>query len=573
MGKRWRWIGAALAALCVLVACQDDGGDVPQSRAEAWRFLTQATFGPDEASVARVMTIGYTAWIDEQFDQGPSFTYQSFMRQREADIKASAPGNPNAKLYPDQVLEAFYTRALTDPAQLRARLSFALSEIFVVSLNDTLLYDLPGMVAGYMDTLDGSLGGSYRTLLEAVAKSPAMGHYLTYRSNMKSIPAIGHVPDENFAREVMQLFSIGLYELNGDGTVQLDAGGQPIPTYGQADVKGLAKVFTGWSHDRGPAYAGVSVNDCFSFADDCRDPDAFYLPMVAYPDYHDTGEKSFLGVVVAAQDTADPQASLTAALDRLASHPNTAPFFCRQLIQRLVSSNPSPAYVARVADRFTASGGNLRETVKAILLDTEARSLSGQLSLTTGKLREPILRVTAVLRAFGLRADNWPASGGVPYATLGRTSDPATSLAQTPLFAPSVFNFFRPGYVPPRTQLAAQGLVAPEMQLVSETSVTGYVNTLVGLLDTGLGNGVTLKLDDARGAANDDAQLTQLVADRLLGGTLSPSLQNIVLSALKTLPVPASDGSNAAAVTAAQDTRIRAAVLLVAASPEFLVVR
>lgn len=570
MGKRWRWIGAALAALCVLVACQDDGGDVPQSRAEAWRFLTQATFGPDEASVARVMAIGYTAWIDEQFDQGPSFTYQSFMRQREADLQAASSG---AGAGSGQVIEAFYTRALTDPAQLRARLAFALSEIFVVSFNDTMLNDLPGMVAGYMDTLDSSLAGNYRTLLEAVAKSPAMGQYLTYRSNFKSIPAIGHVPDENFAREVMQLFSIGLYQLNSDGSLQLDAGGQPVPTYGDADVKGLAKVFTGWSQDRGGAYASVPDPHCFSFLDDCRDPDAYYRAMVAYPDYHDTGEKSFLGVVIAPQDTPAPQASLTAALNRLASHPNTAPFFCRHLIQRLVSSNPSPAYVARVADRFTASGGNLRETVKAILLDTEARGIEGQLSLTTGKLREPILRITAVLRAFGLTANNWPAASGVPYATLGLTSDPATSLGQTPLYAPSVFNFFRPGYVPPRSEMAAQGLVAPEMQLVNETSVTGYVNTLIGLLDTGIGNGVQLKLDDARDVADDDARLTQLVADRLLGGTLSPSLESIVLGALQSLPVPAGDASNAAAVAAARDKRIRVAVLLVAASPEFLVVR
>lgn len=633
----WLWAKVLLCSAWIfsMAGClQETGGDKPQDRAEASRFLNQATFGPDELNVDRLMTIGYEAWIDEQFALKPSFTYRDFFTRRDAEIKADNPADPTAKAKPDQVLEAFYTRALTDKAQLRARVAFALSEIFVVSLADETLSVLaPGKVAGYMDTLDAGLDGSYRDLLEAVSKSPAMGQYLTYRGNTKESPSLGHFPDENYAREVMQLFSIGLYELNLDGSIKVNAQGRPIETYTNDDIKGLAKVFTGWSDYRGPAYAGVADNLCMSWAPECRDPEGLYRPMMAYPAYHSTSDKSFLGITIAAQDTPSPQASLTAAMDRLATHPNTAPFVSRQLIQRLVTSNPSAEYIARVAQRFVSTGGNIKEVVKAILLDQEAR---GQASLNApehGKLREPVLRLTALLRAFKfssptlsmssspLDAANWVRT---PYLAIGNTSDAAGSWGQTPLMSPSVFNFFRPGYTPPQSQVSSEHLVAPELQTSNETTVTGYVNAALELLLYGIGpasvadsdgrcgaftpqiqqyiqsldpkvpankalqaaaancqldtlsqRNVTLQLAEQRAMAYDAGTLTQHIADRLLGGVISDGLRQSVINTLNTLLVPQPDAmqSNGMAINTALDQRVWVAIEMIAVSPEFLITK
>lgn len=630
--KVWAVCGLTMAALS---GCVTDGsGAKPESRAEAWRFLTQATFGPDEVNVEHLMTIGYEAWIDEQFSLHPTFTFRDFYTRRDAEIKADHPGDPTAKAGPDQTLEAFYTRALTDKAQLRARLAFALSEMLVVSYTDDVLGTVtPQMVAGYMDTLDAGLDGSYRELLEAVAKSPAMGQYLTYRGNTKEVPSLGHFPDENFAREVMQLFSIGLYELNSDGSKKLDGNGNPIETYTSDDVKGLAKVFTGWGNYRGPAYSSVPESTCFAWTKECQDPEGFYHPMVAYPSYHSVSEKKFLGVTLAAQDSPSPQADLTAALDRLTTHPNTAPFISRQLIQRLVTSNPTPDYVSRVAERFTATGGNLKEVVKAILLDDEARSPITLVAPEHGKLREPVLRLTALLRAFkfttatsGLSASplDGPNTTRLNYVAIGNTSDPATSWGQAPLFAPSVFNYFRPGYTPPMGDAAARGMVVPEMQLVNESSITGYVNSVLDLLTNGIGpsivadldgqcgaytpelqqyiqsldpkvpankalqdaaaqckletltqRSVNLQLAEQRAMAYDTATLTQHIADRLLGGNMTDKLRQSMISTLSTLDVPAlnSQQSNGDAINSALDKRVWTAILMVAVSPEFLVTK
>lgn len=625
-------LGAAL--LLSLAGCPlDNTGLKPQDRSEAARFLNQASFGPDEDNLQNLMTVGYEAWMDQQFANRPSLTYRAFMTQRDAEIKADNPGNSAAKAGPAQVLEAFYTRALDKQTQLRSRLAYALSQIFVVSfVDDALSTTAPEMVAAYMDMLEASLDGSYRDLLEAISKSPAMGHYLTYRGNGKEIPEFGHFPDENYAREIMQLFSIGLYELNSDGTTKLDANGHPIETYSNDDIKGLAKVFTGWGNHVGPAYAKLG-SACFLWLPTCRDPEGFWLPMVEHPEYHSTSEKRFLGITIAAQGTPDPQASLTAALDRLATHPNTAPFFSRQLIQRLVTSNPSPAYVGRVAQRFVDTGGNLKEVVKAILMDDEARGAASLASSTHGKVREPVLRLTALLRAFKISSPTLstsnspldpPAGSRTPYLSAGITSAAGSSWGQTPLYSPSVFNFFRPGYTPPQSLVAAQHLVAPEMQLVNETTVTGYVNAVLDLLSNGIGPAVIvdgdgqcgaytpqvqqyilaldpkvpankalqdaaaackletisqrdimLQLTEQRAMAYDVGTLSQHIADRLLGGQLSDGLRQAMLTALSSIDVPQADAqqSNGEAINAALDRRVWGAIALVAVSPEFLITK
>lgn len=586
--KLIRW-ASALAMALSLAACPLDQtvpGDLPESRLEAWRFLSQATFGATEADVNHLSSVGYSAWIDEQLATPSAMSYRAYFEARDQELRQSGASASDL-----QVLEAFYTRAVTDPAQLRNRVALALSEIFVVSFVDPKIWAMPQLMVGYLDMLDRGVDGTYRELLGAVSTSPAMGQYLSFRSNAKENASIGLSPDENYAREILQLFSIGLYQLNPDGTLKLNANGEPIETYTNDDVKGLAKVFTGWGQYKGSAYASASEWHCFYMFPDCIDPEGLYQPMVPYPNYHSTSEKRFLGTTIAAQDNPDTAGDLRTALDAIASHPNTAPNFCRQLIQRLVTSNPSAAYVQRVSTRFLETQGSIKETVKAILLDVEARSTAAMYMTEQGKLREPVLRLTAVMRAFKVKSASLPDNGvtatlsSVPHLDMGLTSDAGASLGQTPFYSPSVFNFFRPGYVLPQSETAKLNLVAPEFQLVSETSVSGYVNTIKDLLTDGIGNhvlvdnvwqrGVRLDVSEQRALAYDAHGLVTHIADRLLGGSISPELSQTILDVLDTMPVPSLDStqSNGEAINAALDQRARAAILLIAASPEFMIQR
>jgi uncharacterized protein (DUF1800 family) len=401
-----------------------------------------------------------------------------------------------------------------------------------------------------------------------------MGLYLTSLHNQKA-DASGRVPDENYAREVMQLFSLGTVKLNPDGTPLL-INGATVDTYGPADIAGMARVFTGWS------WACAALNNaCFNNGSSggTSDPDRMIKPMVAYPQFHSTEVKQFLGVTIAPQSTANPAASLKVALDTLANHDNTAPFISRQLIQRLVTSNPSPTYVRDVASVFVNNGagvrGDMKAVVKAVLTHAEAR----QMSNTAGKLREPVLRLAAYLRAF-------PHSTDTGAWRVGNTDSPSTSLGQTPLRAGSVFNFFRPGYVAPGSMGASAGLVAPELQLYNETSVSGWVNYMRDNLSSGVGlfngtvNGVVLNRRDLQrdwsaemALAATPASLVGTVTDRLLYGQPSPALQAEIVTAISSIAIPVlnATGSNLAQVNAAKRLRVNAAVLLTLASPEFLV--
>lgn len=546
--------------------------DYPSSRSEAWRFLNHATFGPTEADVAHLNTIGYTAWLEEQFALAPEMTYRSFMEQRDAE----EPANPSRA---DQVVEGFYTRALTDPSQLRQRVVFALSEIFVVSLYNTDVRARPTLAVGYIDTLNANVWSDYRTLLEAVTKSPAMGLYLSFRGNQKEDESTGRIPDENYAREVMQLFSIGLHELNMDGTPVMGANGQPKASYTSEDVQGLAKIFTGWGFYRGPSFASQTEYNCFIGVTSCLDPEGAYRPMVPYPAYHSTSATSFLKVSLPARSGSNPEADLKIALDTLASHKNVAPFFSRQLIQRLVTSNPSPAYVSRVAQKFVATNGSIKEVVKAILMDEEALGSPYHAMNYDGKLREPVLRLTALLRAFSFDGPGLKTSAQrVKNVGITSTGDAALSFGQLPWNSPSVFNFFRPGYVPPQSKSASMGMVLPEMQIASEISVTGYVNAVLSVLNNGIGKvgnqtGVRLVLTEQRLLANTPDDLVSDISNRLLGGIMSQDLRKEITAAILTIPVPALNeaGTNTADINSALDKRVNAAILMTAVSTEFLI--
>jgi uncharacterized protein (DUF1800 family) len=582
-----RW-SVALAVVVNLAACPLGAigpADAPQSREDAWRFLNQASFGPSEADISHLSEIGYSAWIDEQLAMNPAMSYRAYFEARDKELSAGGgAGHAGAT----HVLEAFYTRALTDKAQLKNRVALALSEIFVVSFVDKAINEGPALMVGYLDLLDNGVSGNYRSLLGAISTSPAMGQYLSFRSNNKEDTTLGRTPDENYAREVMQLFSIGLYQLNGDGSLKLDGAGKPIETYSLDDVKGLAKVFTGWGNYHGSSVSSAGEYNCFFQFPVCADPEGQYRPMVPFATFHSTSEKRFLGTSIGAQNSPDAAGDMQKALDVLANHPNTAPNFSRQLIQRLVTSNPSPAYVQRVADRFVQTQGQIGEVVKAILLDPDARSADTMMAPDQGKLREPILRLTTLLRAFKFKAyglDPGTVTSVVPHVDVGVTSDAGKSLGQTPFYAPSVFNFFRPGYVVPLGATAQMGLVAPEFQLVSETSVTGYVNTIKALVTSGIGPDISvnnvvvpsvqLDVSGELAMAYDAATLIDHIANRLQGGYISAQLSQVIKSVLDTMPVPAAnaDQSNGEQINAALDQRVRATIMLMAVSPEFLIQR
>jgi uncharacterized protein (DUF1800 family) len=527
-------LGAALLALAA--ACGGGGGSpappaappaVAPTRAEAAGLLREATFGPTVAEIDRVVARGLAGWVDDQLAQPPGSAL--------AYLDRLPP-----PLTQDDRVEAWFRDAVTGPDQLRQRVAFALSEIFVVSERSALGNE-PRALAAYYDLLRRDAFGSFRTLLEDVTLSPAMGVYLSMLGNRRPDPARNVRPDENYAREVMQLFTIGLVRLNEDGTPQRDAQGVGLPTYDQSVVEGFANVFTGWT------FAGSASFFAPSFD--------WLSPMQAFPDQHSPGAKKLLdGASLPGGES--PERELARALDVLFQHPNVGPFIGRQLIQRLVTSNPSPEYVARVARTFADDGrgtrGNLGAVVRAILLDPEARTPPAG---ATGKLAEPLLYLTSLWRAYDGRA------------ATGRYFVPATELllGESPLRAPSVFNFFRPDYAPPG-ELADRGLAAPELGIVDEYTAAATANVLAGTIYGSLDanaapTAVRLDLARDRAAAADPDRLVAAVADRLVGGAISPELASAARAMVAAVPA------------AAPDLRVAEAVHAIVVSPEYMVLR
>ncbi|MEO8124331.1 MAG: DUF1800 domain-containing protein [Burkholderiales bacterium] len=541
---------------------------LPASKADARRFLTQATFGPTEPELDHVMKIGYSAWIDEQFAK-PQKLHRTYW---DAENKAIKAVDATRSAGTREVLDSFYQQALKGDDQLRQRVAFALSEVFVISMmSDGLGGDKGQGVAGYLDMLGRNAFGNYRTLIEDVSRNPMMGIYLSHLRNAKEDPAKGRVPDENFAREVMQLFSIGLYQLNPDGSLKLSLDGKPIETYGPKDIAGLAKVFTGWSWD------GPDTGDgrYYGWGAEWSDPARYYTSMQGYTQFHSLSEKRFLGVKVLAQTRADPYTSLTTAMDTLAAHSNVGPFLGRQLIQRLVTSNPSPAYVGRVTQAF-GSGGDMKAMVKAVLLDPEARDAKIAAGNSYGKLREPVLRLTALLRALNATSDS-------SKFLIGTTDDPGSQLGQTPMRSPSVFNFYRPGYVPPNTKAGKQGLAVPEMQITHETTVAGYANYMINGVMGGFGQrgvdwqakrpDVQLETKSLLALVDKSEELADLVLARLLGPTPNDALKTEIVAAVNSIQLPElrPDGSNKDWVETSRKYRVSAALAIALVAPEFLI--
>jgi uncharacterized protein (DUF1800 family) len=549
---------------------------IPPTAAEAARFLTQATFGPTDSAITALQRSSYAGWITAQQLLGPAGTHHAYIDLRTAQIIA---GNPTATVSTDQFMESFWRQAATGTDELRQRVAFALSEIFVISFLDANVGNYVRGAADYYDMLTANAFGNYRTLLGQITRHPQMGLYLSTLGNQKEDTATGRLPDENYAREVMQLFAIGLVMLDPDGTPQLDGNGNPIATYTHDDIMGLAKVFTGMSW-----YSPTPTSTTFYGGN--ADPNRDWQPMSLYDEFHSTSAKTFLGTTIAASGAANTAADIGAALDAIAAHPNVGPFLATRLIQRLVTSNPSKAYVARVAAAFADDGtgtrGNLGAVVAAILLDTEARDMNEVGTPAFGKLREPVVRLANWMRAFSAtsqtQSDNGPGGAGFLMYTL---DDPATSLGQTPLRAPSVFSYYLPGYIPPNSDLGRVDLLAPEFQTVNEVQVAGYLNFLMNALANGIGHAAvsTGKPDinadyaAASALAGDVGSLVQWVNRLLLYGQMSAVLASVVTGVVSAVALPAGTGVTAAQIAAAQRNRVLLAIYLVMAAPEYLAQR
>ncbi|HEX3141394.1 MAG TPA: DUF1800 domain-containing protein [Rhizobacter sp.] len=563
---RWMLRAGAVALAATLAACGSDGGSdsaaessaPPPTKTEAARFLAQATYGPTEASINALSQSSYSAWLNDQFAR-TQLTHRVYVDKKASDLAAAG-----GALSQTNFRESYWAQALTGPDQLRQRAAYALSQIFVISFVDGTLANQTRGVTSYYDMLGEKAFGNYRDLLESVSLHPMMGVYLTSLRNQKEDTASGRVPDENYAREVMQLFSIGLYELNNDGTTR---GSTPTETYTHEDIQGLAKVFTGFSWYAGPNLADRT--DTRFFGGNAH-PDRDFRPMQAYSKYHSSSEKRFLGTVIpAATATAtSTEAELKTALDTLFNHPNVGPFIGKQLIQRMVTSNPSPAYVGRVAAAFNNNGsgvrGDMKAVFRAVLLDSEARA-DNSASNTYGKVREPVLRLSHFLRAFKASSTSGDFTG------LDNTDAGNNSLSQTAMRSPTVFNFYRPGYTPPNSAAANAGLVGPELALANEVSVAGYLNFMRGWLvatqtrDIVVDFSAEITLADNAGALVDRLNLL------LMSGQMSSALRTQILAAIGGRPIPAATASNQAAVNDAKRDRAFIGIFLTMASPEYMI--
>lgn len=531
---------------------------------QALRFLLHAQFAVSEADLDAVRGSGYAGWLGNRYAAPTSQSGWDWLESR-------GYGQVDANRYYNASYPADYMvwhQLLSSPDQMRQRMAFSLSEFFVVSTTGINSRWKGHMMAAYWDVLTTHAFGNFRDLLEAVTLNAAMGVYLNMRGNQKENPAKGRLPDENYAREIMQLMTIGLYKLNNDGT-EKTADGAKIETYNQSDVTNLARVFTGWDFDQSdngttPEVGSNSLIGNTAFA---------RLPMVLNASRHSDLAASFLGVTIPAGT--DGKAALKTALDTLFNHPNVGPFFARQMIQRLVTSNPGSGYVARVAAAFNDNGqgtrGDLQAVWTAILTDPQATTNAAN---AVGKLREPVQRFVQWGRSFGLNSarGSWK---------IGDKSDPASKLGQSPLRSPSVFNFFRPGYVPPSTALAQSGATAPEFQLVSESSVGGYLNYMQTVIRRGLYVSAADQPNPGSNGANgydivpDYTAEIALVADakalvdyldlKLAAGQLSSATCQLMTDALNAVPITAASGANA------RLDRVAAAVLMVMACPEYLV--
>lgn len=576
----WRVFLLALLACAVQPAMAQSifsSGFESDPDADAARFLDQASYGARPQDIARVRQLGLEGWLQQQFSAPISLqkSYLDWLRTQGGSV------------YQAQRQEAWFIHAAqlpdpSDPAhahddQLRQRVAFALSQMLVVSdRNATLLFQ-PWALADYYDMLARNAFGNYRTLLEEVTLHPAMGTFLSMRGNRKPDTTLNIRPDENYAREVLQLFSIGLHQLNADGSPIL-VDGRRVPTYEQAQVRGFAHVFTGWN------FAGCTAQNYASCGPGTPEHPAWSSPMAAVEAFHDTSTPKQLlvypGVALPGGLLApggNARQELDAALDNIFHHPNVGPFVARQLIQRLVTSNPSPAYVQRVAAVFDNNGqnvrGDLRAVVRAILLDAQAREGHRLDPQNFGKLRDPITKLVRLWRITDARSGN---------GRVFRWSHIRDQFGQLPLSAPSVFNFFRPDFAQPG-EIRDAGLVSPEFQIATDTQLVSapdelgwriflfYVGSRYSVVwenGAAVPEETLMDYSALKTLATDPAQLIDHLDLLLTSRSMSSSMRQLLINRLQGTPPDNIPGQPAGT----QDVplwRVQQALYLIVNSPEF----
>ena len=462
------------------------------------RFLEQTTFGPTPALVAQVQQSGLQAFLTNQFSS-PATPYPD-------------PAADETSLGPLQ--QRFFVQTLTAQDQLRQRVAFALSQIFVIA-GDKITD--PTAFTNYLRLLESDAFTNYRQIMKDVTLSPAMGHYLDMVNNDK--PGTGQHANENYARELMQLFTVGTALLNEDGSLQLDSSNNPIPTYTQAQVQEFALAYTGWTY---PTMPGATQQK--------HNPQYWTGSMVATDSNHDTTSKQLLQYTNAASGGLSPggqsaSQDLDGAMDNIFNHPNLPPFVSRELIQHLVTSNPSPAYIERVTEVFKNNGasvrGDMKAVITAILLDPEARR--GDDSTTAnagdGHLQEPILYITGLLRALGATSDgaNLSGQGG--------------GMGQNALFPGSVFNFYSPNFVIPGTSL-----YGPEFQILTTATALNRANFVNTFVFGSLGSTTTVNFGSYASQASNPGSLLDSLNTLMLHGTMSADMKTSILTAMQAVP-------------------------------------
>ena len=470
------------------------------TKAQAFRILEQATFGPTDDDLKAVQTLGTAKWIEQQLNSSSAYdsssdSHQSHLQRYKAIAKMAEPSTYSSESdfnnnyhgrTSDYQTAAWFDNVLHGKDQLRQRVAFALSELIVISGSKQRTRFRGDSLASYYDILAKHAFGNFRNLMGEISRSPGMGVFLSHQGNKKFNSSSNTHPDENFARELMQLFSIGLWKMNQDGSMVKDSSGDPIASYTQDDVEELAKVMTGYDIKGNSKFGKTNRGNGEEWAS----------PMEFNSSHHEYASKTFLGSNIGAEGSSnsDP-ADLDQALNIIFQHQNVGPHVGRHLITRLVTSNPSSSYISRIAEKFNNDGngnrGNLKEVVRSVLLDPEAREEEYSNVGNFGKPKEPLLALTQFLRAFDVKPlDGWKSRTNATMNGVYQFFYLENIIGQSPLRSETVFNFFSSDFIPADSHFISNSMVAPEFQIQSDTVLIKFHNLIRSSLNTNEKNAI-----------------------------------------------------------------------------------